>query len=104
MPVVEIKHISFACQTVVVLMHFVYCSPLLPLCRKFSPRKKFWVKFEAPESIMGSTDKYCLRWNDYRANLSSAFQVSNADKNYFNCTGNILTLDLQRRASIFFQG
>ena len=33
---------------------------------------------------MGSTEKFCLRWNDFESNLSSAFRDLRADSELFD--------------------
>ena len=35
---------------------------------------------------MGTTDKYCLRWNDYRSNISLAFQDLRSSADFFDVT------------------
>ena len=35
---------------------------------------------------MGSTDKFCLRWNDFHENLSVAFRELRNDKDFFDVT------------------
>ncbi len=35
---------------------------------------------------MGSTDKFCLRWNDFEANVSSAFAELRNDSDFFDVT------------------
>ncbi|XP_059089227.1 broad-complex core protein isoforms 1/2/3/4/5-like isoform X12 [Tigriopus californicus] len=39
---------------------------------------------------MGSTDKFCLRWNDFETNISAAFKELRQDKDFFDVT---LTVD-----------
>lgn len=39
---------------------------------------------------MGSTDKFCLRWNDFETNISAAFKELREDKDFFDVT---LTVD-----------
>jgi len=35
---------------------------------------------------MGSTEKFCLRWNDFEANISGAFRELREDKDFFDIT------------------
>ena len=35
---------------------------------------------------MGSTEKFCLRWNDFETNISKAFSDIRADKDFFDIT------------------
>ena len=35
---------------------------------------------------MGSAEKFCLRWNDFEANISSAFRELREDKDFFDVT------------------
>ncbi len=35
---------------------------------------------------MGSADKFCLRWNDFEANISTAFAELRSDKDFFDVT------------------
>ena len=35
---------------------------------------------------MGSTEKFCLRWNDFESNISTAFQELREDKDFFDVT------------------
>eukprot|EP00092_Neocalanus_flemingeri_P091380 GFUD01115845.1.p1 GENE.GFUD01115845.1~~GFUD01115845.1.p1 ORF type:complete len:338 (+),score=57.29 GFUD01115845.1:96-1109(+) len=35
---------------------------------------------------MGSTEKFCLRWNDFESNISVAFQELREDKDFFDVT------------------
>jgi hypothetical protein len=35
---------------------------------------------------MGTSDKYCLRWNDFRSNISLAFQDLRASEDFFDVT------------------
>ena len=35
---------------------------------------------------MGTSDKFCLRWNDFEANISKAFQELKEDKDFFDVT------------------
>jgi len=35
---------------------------------------------------MGSADKYCLRWNDYRSNISLAFQELRSSSDFCDVT------------------
>jgi hypothetical protein len=35
---------------------------------------------------MGTTDKYCLRWNDYHSNISLAFQDLRSNADFFDVT------------------
>jgi len=37
-------------------------------------------------SIMGSTDKFCLRWNDFESNISVSFRELREDKDFFDIT------------------
>jgi len=36
--------------------------------------------------IMSTTEKFCLRWNDFEANISSAFRDLREDKDFFDVT------------------
>ena len=36
--------------------------------------------------IMGSSDKFCLRWNSYETNISSSFQKLREDSEFFDVT------------------
>ena len=46
---------------------FVKCSVLLP-----------------HSLIMGSSDKFCLRWNDFESNISAAFGAVREDGDFFD--------------------
>ena len=35
---------------------------------------------------MGSSDKFCLRWNDFESNISVAFREIREEKDFFDCT------------------
>jgi len=35
---------------------------------------------------MGSAEKFCLRWNDFEANVSAAFRDIREEKDFFDCT------------------
>jgi len=35
---------------------------------------------------MGSTEKFCLRWNDFESNISLAFRDIREEKDFFDCT------------------
>ena len=35
---------------------------------------------------MGSAEKFCLRWNDFESNISSAFRELRDDKDFFDVT------------------
>jgi hypothetical protein len=35
---------------------------------------------------MGSTEKFCLRWNDFETNVSVAFRELREDKDFFDVT------------------
>jgi len=35
---------------------------------------------------MGSTEKFCLRWNDFESNISVAFRDIREEKDFFDCT------------------
>ena len=35
---------------------------------------------------MGSTEKFCLRWNDFEANISSAFRDLKEEKEFSDVT------------------
>jgi len=35
---------------------------------------------------MGSTEKFCLRWNDFESNISVAFREIREEKDFFDCT------------------
>ena len=35
---------------------------------------------------MGSSDKFCLRWNDFESNISLAFREIREEKDLFDCT------------------
>ena len=35
---------------------------------------------------MGSAEKFCLRWNDFESNISSAFRELREDKDFFDVT------------------
>merc|ERR1719480_321736 len=35
---------------------------------------------------MGSSEKFCLRWNDFEANISNAFKELRDDKDFFDVT------------------
>jgi len=35
---------------------------------------------------MGSAEKFCLRWNDFEANVSAAFREIREEKDFFDCT------------------
>jgi len=35
---------------------------------------------------MGSSDKFCLRWNDFESNISTAFRELREDKDFFDVT------------------
>ena len=35
---------------------------------------------------MGSSDKFCLRWNDFETNISAAFQELREDEDFFDVT------------------
>jgi len=37
-------------------------------------------------SRMGSTEKFCLRWNDFESNISVAFRDIREEKDFFDCT------------------
>jgi BTB/POZ domain len=37
-------------------------------------------------AIMGSAEKFCLRWNDFESNISSAFKELREDKDFFDVT------------------
>ena len=36
--------------------------------------------------MMGSSDKFCLRWNDFESNISTAFRELREDKDFFDVT------------------
>merc|ERR1711862_924200 len=36
--------------------------------------------------MMGSAEKFCLRWNDFEANISTAFRELREDKDFFDVT------------------
>jgi len=36
--------------------------------------------------MMGSTEKFCLRWNDFESNISVAFREIREEKDFFDCT------------------
>ena len=40
---------------------------------------------------MGSSDKFCLRWNDFHDNISSTFRELRKDNDFFDVT--LLTSD-----------
>merc|ERR1712096_425442 len=35
---------------------------------------------------MASSDKFCLRWNDFESNISVAFREIREEKDFFDCT------------------
>jgi len=35
---------------------------------------------------MASSEKFCLRWNDFESNISTAFQELREDKDFFDVT------------------
>jgi hypothetical protein len=35
---------------------------------------------------MGSSEKFCLRWNDFESNISAAFRELREDKDFFDVT------------------
>jgi len=35
---------------------------------------------------MGTTEKFCLRWNDFESNISLAFREIREEKDFFDCT------------------
>merc|ERR1712083_501518 len=35
---------------------------------------------------MGTTEKFCLRWNDFESNISLAFRDIREEKDFFDCT------------------
>jgi hypothetical protein len=35
---------------------------------------------------MGSSEKFCLRWNDFESNISVAFRELRDEKDFFDCT------------------
>ena len=35
---------------------------------------------------MGSSEKFCLRWNDFESNISGAFRELREDKDFFDVT------------------
>ena len=35
---------------------------------------------------MGSSEKFCLRWNDFERNISGAFRELREDKDFFDVT------------------
>ena len=35
---------------------------------------------------MGSSEKFCLRWNDFERNISGSFQELRNDKDFFDVT------------------
>ena len=35
---------------------------------------------------MGSSEKFCLRWNDFESNISTAFRELRDDKDFFDVT------------------
>ena len=35
---------------------------------------------------MGSSEKFCLRWNDFESNISVAFREIREEKDFFDCT------------------
>ncbi len=37
-------------------------------------------------AAMGSAEKFCLRWNDFESNISSAFRELREDKDFFDVT------------------
>ena len=45
---------------------------------------------------MGTTEKYCLRWNDYTSNISLAFQDLRSSADFFDVT--LATEDSEIRA------
>ncbi|XP_059088943.1 zinc finger and BTB domain-containing protein 14-like isoform X1 [Tigriopus californicus] len=55
-------------------------------------KKKSWPQRDSAGlyGIMGSTDKFYLRWNDFEANISAAFKELRQDKDFFDVT---LTVD-----------
>jgi len=38
------------------------------------------------ETKMGSSEKFCLQWNDFEKNISVAFREVREDKDFFDCT------------------
>ena len=38
------------------------------------------------ESIIMTSEKFCLRWNDFESNISSAFKEICDDKDFFDVT------------------
>merc|ERR1711942_263635 len=36
--------------------------------------------------VMGSNEKFCLRWNDFESNISLAFREIREEKDFFDCT------------------
>merc|ERR1712098_242391 len=48
------------------------------LCRSGAKR--------AIPSAMGSSDRFCLRWNDFETNISAAFQELRDDEDFFDVT------------------
>ena len=44
---------------------------------------------------MSSTETFCLKWNDYDANMSSAFRQLREDKVFFDVTLSVESGDIQ---------
>ena len=40
----------------------------------------------AEQSVMGESVKFCLRWNDFESNISTAFKEVREDKDFFDVT------------------
>lgn len=49
---------------------------------------------------MSSTETFCLKWNDYDANMSSAFRQLREDKVFFDVTLSVETGDIQAHKAI----
>merc|ERR1712179_655917 len=46
----------------------------------------FRLRTENTEQSMGTTEKFCLRWNDFENNISGAFKELREDKDFFDVT------------------